>query len=82
MKNGKDSTELKVSGTGIGLAIIAASCGFIDPDLAAKIGAGIIAFYTIGRSIAKLTPTPKDDLFFQALKETLEDIFKNNKMEK
>jgi len=53
--------------------LAAAVVGMLPAALVLKIVAGLVVFYTIGRSIAKLTATTKDD----EMVEKIGNIIKN-----
>ena len=54
---------------------IAGTCvGYLPPDLTVKIVAGLVAIYTIARTIVKLTPSTKDDEMVDKIGEIIKKL--------
>ena len=75
-KAGWRTSEFWVSVAGIVGIGFSAFGGFIPAALAAKIILGMTTAYTVARAVVKVTPSPKDDAFVEAVALKLAGIIK------
>jgi hypothetical protein len=77
-KNGYKTTEFWLTIAGIIINIYMHVKGLIPADVTVKYGSLLIAIYSLGRSIAKITPTQKDDEFFNKLEQLVKNASETN----
>jgi hypothetical protein len=73
LKNGYKTTEFWLTVAGILINLYMHFKGMIPADIAMKYGSILIAIYSLGRSIAKVTKTTKDDEFFDKLDQIIKE---------
>jgi hypothetical protein len=78
LKNGYKTSEFWLTIAGIIINLYMHFKGLIPADISMKYGAVLIAAYSLGRSIAKITPTTKDDEFFDKLEQLVKNELKVN----
>ena len=78
LKNGYKTSEFWLTAAGIIINLYMYVKGLIPAEITMKYGAVLIAAYSLGRSIAKLTPTTKDDEFFDKIEQLVKKELSSN----